>query len=163
MNNSPKINKTLVEERKNVIFENNFVKNVNIDTVFELIRDIKDPEHSYTLEELSVVRKDLIKFFELGNENDIGGPIKCISVEFEPTIPHCSMAAIIGLTIKVVLDKFIKNYYILVSILKGSHVNETLLNKQLRDKDRIQAASENVALKEIIDECLINLEIFLPL
>ncbi|WUR04073.1 MIP18 family protein [Vairimorpha necatrix] len=154
MNISPKVQLEEFQDRNDVILEDGIIQNVNEDTIFELIRDIKDPEHSYSLEQLCVVRKDLIKFYQLGDDKDISGPIECILIEFEPTIPHCSMAAIIGLTIKVLLDRFINGYYITVSILEGSHVNEKLLNKQLKDKDRIQAASENISLMEIIEECI---------
>lgn len=157
MNLSPNIKSEKFEQRVDLNFINNKLRNISIDTIFELIRDIKDPEHSFTLEELNVVRKDLIKIYKITGEDtllDIGLPIDCISVQFEPTIPHCSMAAIIGLTIKILLTKFTKNYFIKVSILDGTHVNDKFLNKQLQDKDRVQAASENEMLMEVINECI---------
>lgn len=161
MNLSPKIKSEKFEERKELVFENNTLTEISVDTVFELIRDIKDPEHSFSLEELKVVRKELIKIYQIRGEGtclDIGLPINCISVEFEPTIPHCSMAAIIGLSIKILLQKYIKNYFINVSIVDGTHVNDKFLNKQLRDKDRVQAASENESLMEVIDECTFRIQ-----
>lgn len=60
----------------------------------EHIRDIRDPEHPYTLEVLGVVRKEDIAVDDAGST---------VSVQFTPTIPHCSMATLIGLTIKVKL------------------------------------------------------------
>ncbi|EEQ82634.1 hypothetical protein NCER_100612 [Vairimorpha ceranae BRL01] len=157
MNISPQIKNKNFENRFDLHFKDKLLTDISVDSVFELIRDIKDPEHPYTLEELNVVRKDLIKIYQLKDEYVVEDIINCIEVQFEPTIPHCSMAAIIGLIIKILLEKYIKGYYIIVSILEGSHVNDKMLNKQLKDKDRVQAASENEALLEIIDECLVSI------
>uniref|UniRef100_A0A673H679 Cytosolic iron-sulfur assembly component 2B n=1 Tax=Sinocyclocheilus rhinocerous TaxID=307959 RepID=A0A673H679_9TELE len=63
-------------------------------TSLHLIRSISDPEHPLSLEELNVVEQMLI------NVND---EESTVSVEFTPTIPHCSMATLIGLSIKVKL------------------------------------------------------------
>lgn len=84
--------------------------------IFDLIRTINDPEHPYTLEQLQVVKledvkvilKDEIRFF--CDVVDKRFPIlqvdesqNYVSVLFTPTIPHCSMATIIGLSIRVKL------------------------------------------------------------
>ena len=55
-----------------------------------MIRCINDPEHPLTLEELSVVQQDMIDISDDDN--------KCI-VHFTPTIPHCSMATLIGMVV----------------------------------------------------------------
>ncbi|QQP58367.1 Mitotic spindle-associated MMXD complex subunit MIP18, partial [Caligus rogercresseyi] len=64
----------------------------------------------------------------------------CVSVRFTPTIPHCSLATIIGLAIKtkLLLD---------VSITPGSHASEIPINKQLGDKERVAAALESKELR----------------
>ncbi|XP_016119964.1 mitotic spindle-associated MMXD complex subunit MIP18-like [Sinocyclocheilus grahami] len=62
--------------------------------IFDLIRSINDPEHPLSLEELNVVEQMRV------NVND---QESMVSVEFTPTIPHCSMATLIGLSIKVKL------------------------------------------------------------
>ena len=62
--------------------------------VFEMIRHIKDPEHPHTLEQLRVAQRDLISV------DDTRGLVR---VHFTPTIPHCSMATLIGLCIRVKL------------------------------------------------------------
>jgi metal-sulfur cluster biosynthetic enzyme len=62
--------------------------------VFELLRNINDPEHPLTLEQLNVASLDLIEV------DDAAGSI---DVRFTPTIPHCSMATLIGLCIRVKL------------------------------------------------------------
>lgn len=48
--------------------------------IYELIKDINDPEHPLSLEQLNVVRPDLISLSLLDNR---------ILVKFVPTIPHC--------------------------------------------------------------------------
>ncbi|KTF75909.1 hypothetical protein cypCar_00034855 [Cyprinus carpio] len=55
---------------------------------------INDPEHPLSLEELNVVEQMRV------NVND---EESTVSVEFTPTIPHCSMATLIGLSLKVKL------------------------------------------------------------
>ncbi|XP_055755265.1 cytosolic iron-sulfur assembly component 2B-like isoform X2 [Salvelinus fontinalis] len=62
--------------------------------IFDLIRSINDPEHPLSLEELNVVEQVRVRVDD--QENTVG-------VEFTPTIPHCSMATLIGLSIKVKL------------------------------------------------------------
>ena len=96
------------------------------------IRDITDPEHPYSLEQLNVVEEDLITV------QDESGYVKWVSsiyrgcefarvcllnavgtdalshlsnfcmmwlcrVQFTPTVQHCSMATLIGLCIRVKL------------------------------------------------------------
>jgi hypothetical protein len=62
-------------------------------------------------------------------------------VHFTPTIPHCSMAQMIGLMIKVKLSKFLPpKFKIKVIVTDGTHVNENEINKQINDKERISAA-----------------------
>lgn len=77
--------------------------------VFELICNIYDPEHTETtLEELNVVKKSLITV----NNNE-----KRIRVLYTPTIPHCSMATVIGLCIKVMLMRSISKLYKVFKII----------------------------------------------
>lgn len=58
----------------------------------DLIRGINDPEHPLTLEELHVLQQQHIDISDSDNH---------VTVHFTPTIPHCSMATLIGLSIKV--------------------------------------------------------------
>lgn len=53
----------------------------------DLIRTINDPEHPLTLEQLKVTQHENIKIDDKSNY---------ILVNFTPTIPHCSMATLIG-------------------------------------------------------------------
>ena len=58
----------------------------------DLIRDINDPEHPLTLEQLNVVQQGHIEVDDKASK---------VEVFFTPTIPHCSMATLIGLSLKV--------------------------------------------------------------
>ena len=61
-------------------------------TCLDLIRNINDPEHPLTLEQLNVVQQGHIEVEDEDNK---------VVVYFTPTIPHCSMATLIGLSLKV--------------------------------------------------------------
>lgn len=114
--------------------------------IFDLIRNINDPEHPLTLEELHVVQEDLIKVDDQGNE---------VSIQFTPTIPHCSMATLIGLSIRVKLLRSLPpRFKVNVEITPGTHASELAVNKQLADKERVAAALENKHLAEVINQCI---------
>ncbi|KAG7207621.1 hypothetical protein KM043_009241 [Ampulex compressa] len=114
--------------------------------IFDLIRNINDPEHPLTLEELNVVEQSLIKIDNKTNK---------VHVKFTPTIPHCSMATLIGLSIRVQLLRALPSRFkVNVEITPGTHVSETAVNKQLADKERVAAALENIHLLEVINQCV---------
>ncbi|KAG1926780.1 cytosolic iron-sulfur assembly component 2B [Pimephales promelas] len=114
--------------------------------IFDLIRSINDPEHPLSLEELNVVEQMRV------NVND---EESTVSVEFTPTIPHCSMATLIGLSIKVKLLRSLPDRFkIDVHITPGTHASEDAVNKQLADKERVAAALENSQLLEVVNQCL---------
>lgn len=73
---------------------NYLVTLISFNVILDLIREINDPEHPLTLEQLHVVQKDLVKI-----DNDRN----TVDINFTPTIPHCSMATLIGLSIRVKL------------------------------------------------------------
>ncbi|NXB61510.1 MIP18 protein, partial [Struthidea cinerea] len=111
-----------------------------------LIRSINDPEHPLTLEELNVVEQVRVK---------VNDAESTVSVEFTPTIPHCSMATLIGLSIKVKLLRSLPERFKLdVHITPGTHASEHAVNKQLADKERVAAALENSHLLEVVNQCL---------
>lgn len=115
--------------------------------IFDLLRDINDPEHPMSLEELNVVR--------INNIEVVGNNL--VKVYFTPTIPHCSMATLIGLSIKVCLIRSLPSRFkVEVQISPGSHVSEVAVNKQLQDKERVSAALENNNLLEVVNQCLIK-------
>lgn len=78
---------------------------INALEIFDYIRDINDPEHPYTLEELNVLQEELIQleFKTIKDTNE--KLLDFVDVRFTPTIPHCSMATLIGLAIHVKLRR----------------------------------------------------------
>ncbi|EED43856.1 transporter [Enterocytozoon bieneusi H348] len=144
--------------RVNLDFENGYLREVTAEAIFELIRDIQDPEHPYTLEDLGVVSLSDIKIYTVYNNTNIkctdGFPLKFIEVQFTPTVPHCSLVGIIGLSIAYQLYKHTRNYVIKLRITKGSHHQEEIYNKQLNDRERVFAAFENESILEIIENSI---------
>lgn len=116
--------------------------------IYDLIKDINDPEHPLTLEQINVVQLDNII---------VNQKTKHITVYFTPTIPNCTMSAVIGLSIKVkLLNSVSRKYKIDVLIEKGKHITEDAINKQLSDKERVYAALETQGLRRIIYKCIEN-------
>ena len=126
----------------------------------EAIRDIRDPEHPNSLEELSVVDPDAITIEE-------GEDFGTVLVEVTPTVPHCSMAALIGLSLRARLQPpgtfessaaaiLPTKYKLDIQIADGTHVNAGELTKQLNDKERVAAALENPLLRQRVMECIVE-------
>jgi metal-sulfur cluster biosynthetic enzyme len=69
------------------------------DVLPDVVRGIKDPEHPYTLEQLSVVDESLVEVEKLGDD------YYAVKVTFVPTVPHCSLATTIGLSIRYKLQQ----------------------------------------------------------
>ncbi|KAI8847416.1 hypothetical protein BC829DRAFT_362992, partial [Chytridium lagenaria] len=112
--------------------------------VFDLIRHINDPEHPLTLEQLNVAQLDQIS---VDNEREE------IVVRFTPTIPHCSMATLIGLCIRVRLLRTLPDRFkVDIKVQEGTHQSEVAVNKQLNDKERVAAALENAHLLEVVNQ-----------
>eukprot|EP00842_Homolaphlyctis_polyrhiza_P003336 jgi/Hompol1/4002/HPOL_001672-RA len=127
-------------------FDDSFADAIDAEEIFELIRSINDPEHPLTLEQLNVTRQDLISVNPGSN---------AIVVRFTPTIPHCSMATLIGLCIRVrLLRSLPSRFKVDILITEGTHQSEHAVNKQLNDKERVAAALENNHLLDVVNQCL---------
>lgn len=121
---------------------------VTREEVFEHIRHLNDPEHPLTLEQLNVVSIENITVSDPGNT---------VVVQFTPTIPHCSMATLIGLCIRVKLLRSLPSRFkVTVKISPGAHQSEAAVNKQLADKERVAAALENSHLLEVVNKCIVG-------
>lgn len=97
---------------------------------------------------MHVVQEDLIK---VDNANNI------VHVNFTPTIPHCSMATLIGLSIRVQLLRCLPaRFKVTVEVTPGTHISENAVNKQLADKERVAAALENTHLIKVINQCIVK-------
>ncbi|GAA6026730.1 hypothetical protein JCM8097_005819 [Rhodosporidiobolus ruineniae] len=117
------------------------------DEVFDLIRSITDPEHPLTLEQLAVVSEPQITVKH--------GKRPSVLVEFTPTIPHCSMATLIGLSLRVrLLRSLPERFKVDIKVREGTHQSEHAVNKQLNDKERVAAALENTHLLSVVQQCL---------
>lgn len=76
-------------------------------------------------------------------------------MEFQPTIQHCSLATLIGLCLRVKIERNINHKLKLdIYIRKGTHSTEDEINKQINDKERIAAAMENPNLRELVENCI---------
>uniref|UniRef100_A0A3Q3XKJ4 Uncharacterized protein n=1 Tax=Mola mola TaxID=94237 RepID=A0A3Q3XKJ4_MOLML len=65
--------------------------------VYDVIRSIRDPEKPNTLEELDVVTEKCVEVQELGEDEYL------IIIKFSPTVPHCSLATLIGENCSILL------------------------------------------------------------
>ncbi|KAM7277850.1 hypothetical protein ACFE04_004984 [Oxalis oulophora] len=131
-------------------------------TFLHHIRDIQDPEHPYSLEDLKVITEDAI---EVNDRNSY------VRVTFTPTVKHCSMATLIGLCLRAKLmrslpprfkiDQHIDDnsfcrlsaYCVLNSRKPSRNCHGYLFNKQLNDKERVAAVLENPNMGKV-DELL---------
>lgn len=78
-----------------------------------------------------------------------------VLVYLTPTIPHCSMSTLIGLSLRVRLLRALPpRYRVDIRIKAGTHQSEHAVNKQLNDKERVQAALENNHLLQVVEGCL---------
>ncbi|PWN98296.1 hypothetical protein FA09DRAFT_329896 [Tilletiopsis washingtonensis] len=120
--------------------------------VYDLVRSISDPEHPLTLEQLAVVNAQHISV----DEGDAAkGRLPTVLLEFTPTIPHCSMATLIGLALRVRLLRALPpRYKVDIRVREGTHQSEKAVNKQLNDKERVAAALENQHLLGVVADCL---------
>jgi len=129
-----------------VDWDDSVVDPFDVREIFDLIREINDPEHPLTLEQLNVVTEEQIIVDDEKNK---------VEVMFTPTIPHCSMATLIGLAIRVKLLRSLpERFKVDVMIRPGTHASEVAVNKQLADKERVAAALENSHLLEVVNQCL---------
>lgn len=114
--------------------------------VYDLLANITDPEHPLNLAQLSVVNVEDITVTDQRMPQ-----LSRVRVDITPTIPHCSMATLIGLCIRVRLERCLPaRFRIEVRVKEGSHQSETQVNKQLNDKERVAAACENEQLVGVL-------------
>ncbi|GMM44887.1 iron-sulfur cluster assembly protein [Pichia kluyveri] len=125
---------------------------IDAQEIYDLISSISDPEHPLTLGQLSVVNlSDIhVKHPDLNK-----GYVGSVNVKITPTITHCSLATLIGLGIRVRLDRSVnKSYRIGIYVKEGTHQSENQVNKQLNDKERVCAACENPQLVKVVGRML---------
>ncbi|CUM48927.1 uncharacterized protein AC631_03145 [Debaryomyces fabryi] len=125
---------------------------IDAQEIFDLISTISDPEHPLTLAQLAVVNLADIKVTHGANKQT---DISEILIKITPTITHCSLATLIGLGIRVRLERCLPpRFRIIILIKEGTHQSENQVNKQLNDKERVAAACENDQLLSVILQML---------
>ncbi|AQZ18055.1 YHR122W [Zygosaccharomyces parabailii] len=124
---------------------------IDAQEIYDLISHISDPEHPLTLGQLAVVNLQDIEVHDSGIKDQMAEVV----VKITPTITHCSLATLIGLGIRVRLDRALPARFRITILLKeGSHQSENQVNKQLNDKERVSAACENEQLLGVISKML---------
>eukprot|EP00466_Bigelowiella_natans_P011142 jgi/Bigna1/132511/aug1.18_g7219 len=98
------------------------------------------------------VHPDLIEL-----HTDVTNGLDRLTVKVRPTVPHCSVASLIGLCIHLTLSRYldIDRVKLSVRMAEGSHNQEEDVNAQLADKERVSAALENKALLERLETMMI--------
>lgn len=124
---------------------------IDAQEIFDLISSISDPEHPLTLAQLAVVNLPDIVVLNADKRDDI-----CeVQIKITPTITHCLLATLIGLGIRVRLERALPpRFRIRILIKEGTHQSENQVNKQLNDKERVAAACENEQLLTVISQML---------
>ena len=113
--------------------------------VFDVIRTIRDPEHPYSLEELSVVDDAWISFVAPN----------VVRVRFNPTVPQCSLASTIGLCLRVKLERYLGlAHKVDIFVEEDAHETPEEVNKKINDKERVAAAMEVPELKALVERCI---------
>lgn len=127
-------------------YDDSIRDNFDAQEIYELLRTIRDPEHPVTLEQLKVISVEHVKVDD-ANSN--------LVVEFTPTVAHCTLATLIGLCIRIKLQRLLpKRFKVTILLTQGSHSTEEDVNKQLNDKERIAAAMENPSLLQTVNQCI---------
>lgn len=124
---------------------------VDVQEIYDLTAHICDPEHPLTLGQLSIVNLPDIEVHDDGNPAHLAEVV----IRITPTITHCSLATLIGLGIRVRLERSLPpRYRITILLKKGTHNSEAQVNKQLNDKERVAAACENEQLLGVVSKML---------
>ncbi|CAN6640290.1 MIP18 family protein YHR122W [Trichomonascus vanleenenianus] len=133
--------------------EEEYEEPIDAQEIYDLISTITDPEHPISLGQLAVVNLPHIYVKDSGDKTKMAE----VLVEITPTITHCSLATLIGLGIRVRLERCLPpRFRITINVRKGTHQSETQVNKQLNDKERVAAACENEQLLKVISEMFAN-------
>lgn len=124
---------------------------VDAQEIYDLIAPILDPEHPLLLGQLLVVNLDDIQVHDAGDRLQMAEVV----VRITPTITHCLLATLIGLGIRVRLDRSLPpRFRITILVKEGTHQSESQVNKQLNDKERVAAACENEQLTQVVSQML---------
>ena len=117
--------------------------------IYDLISTISDPEHPLSLGSLAVVNLPDIHIKPLGRD------LQVVTIEITPTVTHCSLATLIGLGVRVRLERSLPpRFRVDVRVKEGTHSTGDQVTKQLGDKERVAAAMENQQLMGVLKKML---------
>jgi metal-sulfur cluster biosynthetic enzyme len=111
---------------------------LNKEQLLEILKKVKDPELPLSImdPQLNVLTPDLVEV----NEKE-----KKVEIQFRPTIPTCPMGGMIGIVIrKVALEAFPKDWNVNVTLVPGTHVQESMINQLINDEERYAATLKNM-------------------
>ena len=91
------------------------------DEIYSHLRHIRDPEHPHTIESLGVVYKSGLTVSKELESSSGHVPQESVHVKFKPTVPHCSLATLIGLCIRTKVLQEIPGIKFSISIKEGTH------------------------------------------
>jgi metal-sulfur cluster biosynthetic enzyme len=116
--------------------------------VYEHLRDVRDPEHPLTMEQLRIICPENVQV------DDAKGSVEVV---FTPTTPTCSLPAHLGLCLREKLLRVLPTRFhsrLRVVVAPGTHTAAEAITRQLRDKERCLAVMEKDEVKKIIDRCI---------
>ena len=84
-----------------------------------------------------------------------------VTIDFVPTVPHCSLATLIGLCIRTKLDRELPpgRFKVDLRVKEGTHSTGQEITKQINDKERVAAALENPNLLEMVEKCIREIDV----
>lgn len=132
--------------------DDTLAEEIDAQEIYDLISTISDPEHPLSLGSLAVVN---LSDISIAGPSTPTGKISTVTVLVTPTITHCSLATVIGLGVRVRLERSLPpRFRVDVRIKEGTHSTADAVNKQLGDKERVAAAMENGTLVGVVRKML---------
>ena len=90
------------------------------------MKTIKDPEKPNTLEDLQVITEESVQVQPFEGDGFL------VRIDFNPTVPHCSLASLIGLCLRGKIQKNVVDRIKLdIVIAEGKHSTEEESKSQL--------------------------------
>ncbi len=110
-------------------------------SILEILHRIKDPGVPMTLEEMGIISEEWIH---------VDGD--AVHVEFRPSSPYCPVGLAIGVVVKDTLERALGTE-VEVRVLRGSHLQESLVNELLRDRKRFLKALDRLKTSGFVTRC----------
>ena len=85
----------------------------------DFLRSIKDPEKPNSLGDLNVITEESVQVQPFGTDGYL------VRIDFNPTVPHCSLASLIGLCLRGKIQKnMVEKIKFDIVIAEGKHSTE---------------------------------------